>query len=325
MDEEMTHIDRFLPMLPADRDGYTILGQVMGMGWTMNDGVYVAREKKTQKLALCKILNYHGSTVGMQEIYALQVAKGQHGIIQIHKESYANSEHRLYLEYCDGGSLRDLLEKYHDALQHIPEAFLWHVAESILRALCFLHLGIPQVSTYLTPRHDWPPMYHGQLQLDYLYMTTPTSYPVGNSYPRIVLAELSGLYIGTPPKDRVGSKWRKDRTVDFFTMLRRKVRMHVEDEVNDWTEHEWYRANDIRNFATIMCELSYTNHSTLRQTHAREQIYSPEWIGLMDKLNGVLDTPMYDWANKPTVDVILREVLRAKKSALARIFEEPLL
>lgn len=43
--------------------------------------------------------------------------------------------------YCNGGSLEDLIQKYRQAGQQIPETFIWHVAVELGKALTYLWQG----------------------------------------------------------------------------------------------------------------------------------------------------------------------------------------
>lgn len=52
----------------------------------------------------------------------------------------------LYMEFCDRGSLKDLIKNYcqrnDQPVQRVPEEFAWHIFGSLLDGLAFLQIGV---------------------------------------------------------------------------------------------------------------------------------------------------------------------------------------
>lgn len=282
------------------------------MGWCKT--LYVARDNNTQKLALCKITTYSDYYRAAQEPKILELTQGHENIMQLCKYTTVGSEHRLYTEYCKGGILYDVYNTYYEAARPVPEAFLWHVGESILRALCFLQLGIPQEDPSLTPRDDWKPMHHGEPDLWHLFMAPVPSLSSGDTtYPRIVLGDLDNVWVGIAPEDRVHEEWCEDRTV---SVLEAVTKTWGQPGIKDWAHHEYHRTRDFAAFVETMRMLSNIHNSK----------YTPVYTRLLRQWKS-LDNDNESWDETwktPPVSVLLREFLDAKDSVLVNIDKDPL-
>jgi serine/threonine protein kinase len=99
----------------------------------------------------------------------------------------------IITEYCDKGTLTDLVIKYEFAETSIPERFIWDIFESLARAVVYLHYGpkllnefdqtdpassIPEIS----PDMSWDPVWHRDIILSNIFCTSNTEdqskYPI---------------------------------------------------------------------------------------------------------------------------------------------------
>ncbi|KAF1951965.1 hypothetical protein CC80DRAFT_552720 [Byssothecium circinans] len=120
---------------------------------------------------------------------------------------------QVYLEYCNKGTLHDMRRKHRRSGTKLPEAFLWHVFESLLRALCACHYGltkgddltITQMDAYAGGKETeegisecarWIPIKHCDIHPSYILLTSTASASNSSShsentyaYPRALLAD----------------------------------------------------------------------------------------------------------------------------------------
>lgn len=123
-------------------------GQIGGM----NGGVFVVRLKNVRgaRLQIAKKFPHTMPLTCAQQEIGL-VRKIRHDamtsylsafIVDNGPRPYAS----LYMEFCDRGSLKDLIMKYcqrnDSPVQRVPEEFAWHIFGSLLDGLAFLQIGV---------------------------------------------------------------------------------------------------------------------------------------------------------------------------------------
>ncbi|RYP34537.1 hypothetical protein DL767_004249 [Monosporascus sp. MG133] len=124
----------------------------------MNDGIYVVRKKLTGQLFVEK--NYNGAVPYLIPLIRSEINMMKdlihNSIIHYVASFVQDSPFRatVYMEYCDRGSLRDLILTYKDrkkshAPDFVPESFVWHVFVGIADALGYLATGRSCVSLSL--------------------------------------------------------------------------------------------------------------------------------------------------------------------------------
>ena len=107
--------------------------------------IHLMRSRSTRKLVARKTVEYARLAYNKPiEAAILQdiLPERHNNVIRLDAfEPYQLEGARYYFEYCSGGDLHQLVNRYrkHGAL--LPEPFIWHVYHQLLSALEFLHRG----------------------------------------------------------------------------------------------------------------------------------------------------------------------------------------
>ncbi|KAF1966524.1 hypothetical protein BU23DRAFT_661996 [Bimuria novae-zelandiae CBS 107.79] len=110
---------------------------------------------------------------------------------------------KIYMEYCTVGkdkkirTLDQLLaycrtsgSKDEPQKQYcLPEVFLWTVFESLLRAICFMHLGVRDSTLPLQLDPDWKPTMHCDFHTGNIFVSSNPDDDMNITYPRIVVGD----------------------------------------------------------------------------------------------------------------------------------------
>lgn len=141
--------------------------------------------RKNQVYILKRIpINPSDGAVLKREIELLHVLKHPNIIAFIdgYLPANINGQAHLVVEYCDRGSLSDLIKQYLKYNRknldrppaYIPEAFIWHVFESLASALAYIHFGIkgddlrnPSVPM---DKQAWPMILHRDVKPDNIFL-----------------------------------------------------------------------------------------------------------------------------------------------------------
>ncbi|CAI6332052.1 unnamed protein product [Periconia digitata] len=186
--------------LTQDRDPYTVIRRTDGKGHG-NAGIYLVKHSVTNQLAICKIVDIYAEwsvNAHRTESSILYRLKDHPNVVNIIGHT-GEPNFKLYLECCQGGNLERVAKTYRRVSQRIPEAFLWHVAESLARAVCTAHMGVLPNDESLTPQKDWDPIYHNDIITENVFMTLSVSNQ--DIYPRIVLGDFGGGKTNIPADD----------------------------------------------------------------------------------------------------------------------------
>lgn len=88
------------------------------------------------------------------------------------------------LEYCDAGSLQDMIDRHRQSRRDIPEEFAWHVLLGIANGLAFLHFGTRDTSRRGIA--DWDAICHLDLKPANVFLSTTDQ---EGPYPRVVVGD----------------------------------------------------------------------------------------------------------------------------------------
>ncbi|KAL8816916.1 MAG: hypothetical protein Q9191_008243 [Dirinaria sp. TL-2023a] len=175
-------------------------GAAQGGVGALNQGVDLVEAVSGSRQGQCFVLKRiqvepNKNSVLKREIELLHVLK--HPNIVKFIEGYIPANHngqaQLVMEFCDRGSLQDLIRKYikynaalpQDALEDawIPEAFIWHAFESLMSALAYIHHGVAgnDKSVPSVPKEveAWPLILHRDIKPDNIFLKSVPS----NSFP----------------------------------------------------------------------------------------------------------------------------------------------
>ncbi|KAK3072593.1 hypothetical protein LTR53_006547 [Teratosphaeriaceae sp. CCFEE 6253] len=89
----------------------------------------------------------------------------------------------LALPLCRGGTLQAFLKQFPDA---VSPAFIWHVGAQVIGALLYLHHGILDQATDITPAADWPMVFHEDCYPCNLLLQPAQAF---GAFPDVVLAD----------------------------------------------------------------------------------------------------------------------------------------
>ena len=159
------------------------------------------RARSTRQLVVRKTVDYARLAYGKPiEAFMLQdILPDRHpNIINLHSFEPCGLEGaRYYLEYCPGGDLHQLVNRYkaHNAL--LPEPFIWHVYKQLLSALAFLHRGFDP----RCPDRERKGICHRDLKPSNIFLRpNPASV-----YPDIVLADFGHATLNFATYDPAGT------------------------------------------------------------------------------------------------------------------------
>ncbi|KAF2022595.1 kinase-like protein [Setomelanomma holmii] len=127
---------------------WTISSQLDGVEGFFNRGIFLVKKGKNitgEAKAIMKRL----PTEAMQPSYArreITILAGLNHptILQLRDSHVPEHPHEtpwMVTEYCEHQTLKDLLQTYQIENRMVPEAFVWHVFDSLARAVHFCHHG----------------------------------------------------------------------------------------------------------------------------------------------------------------------------------------
>ncbi|KAF4629673.1 hypothetical protein G7Y89_g8473 [Cudoniella acicularis] len=172
------------------RDQYEVVHAIDpgdGTLGAMNGGVFVVRIKNLpSKLFIEKRFK---PDPGLNELFRKEIRmlhKVRHPALTSYSAGFINGLNlSVYIEFCDRGSLNDMINKYVEKVYTVPkpmpsEAFIWHAFGGLADALAYLQTGSswlhkpnPQI------KRDWVPILHRDIKPDNVLLRSRST--VGSS------------------------------------------------------------------------------------------------------------------------------------------------
>ncbi|EPE27244.1 Protein kinase-like (PK-like) [Glarea lozoyensis ATCC 20868] len=143
-----------------------------------NGGVFVVKLAEVPgKLFIQKKFKADKSSIDMAKTEIKLLRKCMHYSLTSYHAAFIDEKSlrpsaSLYIEFCDRGSLRDLLEQYSKRRNDrepptIPEAFIWHVFIGLMDGLAYLQTGRYCLSDpQTTVKSGWTPVLHRDIKPD---------------------------------------------------------------------------------------------------------------------------------------------------------------
>jgi len=127
---------------------WTIESELGGVDGTFNQGILFVRDNLQEDMRIMKVLPSEAMYPGFQarEMNILSRLH-HHNIITLydaHLPSPVTERHAspyLVSDYCDKGTLADLIKAWNESGKLIPESFVWQVFEALVAAVQYLHHG----------------------------------------------------------------------------------------------------------------------------------------------------------------------------------------
>jgi len=97
----------------------------------------------------------------------------------------------LYLEFCDGGDLHDLIDQYANHSTQIPESFIWHAFIQMAEALAFLHYGwsLEDNAPFTRSSPPWNRVIHRDIKPANIFLKFRTHHHWQSNYPDLKLGD----------------------------------------------------------------------------------------------------------------------------------------
>ncbi|KAK5124973.1 hypothetical protein LTR85_001163 [Meristemomyces frigidus] len=129
----------------------------------MGSGIYLIRDTKTgrpfveKRITIKRKDQQERALAESDALFQIYNAGFSYSINMIIEEFWdgATNYCSLILEYCDDGTVADVIQRYRNDKQPIPEPFVWHVLAGLTKALCFMHEGLDLDRPYDPPFPKW--------------------------------------------------------------------------------------------------------------------------------------------------------------------------
>ncbi|SLM33581.1 Serine/threonine/dual specificity protein kinase, catalytic domain [Lasallia pustulata] len=113
-------------------------------------------------------------------------AAGCPNVLKVYDWNHNKHENlaRIIYEYCPHGDLQSLIDFYDTQLLVFPEAFMWHIFQSVATAICYCARG----TTDDEPRPGWTEIVHKDLKPNNIFLSPP-DHDENPLYPTLKVAD----------------------------------------------------------------------------------------------------------------------------------------
>ena len=135
--------------------------------------IFKAKEKRSDRL---------------NEVYKLTNMPRHDRIIDFYEHKILATRCQLYFEYCEAGTVLEVLQAYHRIRLPVPESFVWHTYLQLAEGVAYLHQGYDHTKgpDSALPA-DWQTVIHVDLKAENVFLRTSNRHPLG--YPDIVIGD----------------------------------------------------------------------------------------------------------------------------------------
>ena len=179
---------------PLDNHFQRLPGQdpnTMGAQGCFNAGIVVVERRQDGKKCIEKRLKPDQVLSGGAELEIAILRGLKHPNVCQYIDAFIDKNPRrpraiLYVEYCELGTLDDVLEKYFQRRQRVPEGAVWSIFMQLTKALGYCQLGIQNaLRREEVPCLGWVGVVHRDMKPDNIFLSSRSDL----SFPRVVLGD----------------------------------------------------------------------------------------------------------------------------------------
>ncbi|KAI4958137.1 hypothetical protein J4E86_003733 [Alternaria arbusti] len=166
---------------------WIIESELGGVDGTFNQGILFVRDNLQEDMRIMKVLPSEAMYPGFQAREMNILSRLHHrNIITLydaHLPSPVTERHAspyIVTEYCDHGTLADLIKIWNEHGELLPESFVWQVFEALVAAVQYLHHG---PYPYNEAAYNWDPITHRDIIPSNIFLKSdtqviPSDYPI---------------------------------------------------------------------------------------------------------------------------------------------------
>ncbi|KAI9800909.1 MAG: hypothetical protein M1833_003046 [Piccolia ochrophora] len=175
-----------------DRRYRKIINLVAGAGdqgcW--NEGIYLVQNRRSGVFAVQKILKSEDVAFGSAELEIRILRDLRHRHVVTYVDAFLDTfsyTASLFTEYCDLGTLDELIARFATHRRLIPEDFIWHVFTSLIEGLVYCHTGhtSSNMVSHYTHKPGWLTVLHRDLKAGNIFLQTCATSP----FPQVKLGD----------------------------------------------------------------------------------------------------------------------------------------
>jgi NIMA (never in mitosis gene a)-related kinase len=298
---------------------YQVVRHLTSVGGAYNRGIFLMKDVQNQGIRICKAPDNSGSPKSQEAAILLRL-RGHKHIVHIYDHKLGPvrpsgpSFERIYMQYCDSGTLRHVISKYQQLSKNVPEGFIWAAFEGVAKALRYCHTGIQfnqqgarRLST--KPEEEWDPVLHRDILPANVFLSSRED-QTSSVYPNAVLGDFGAATTSS----RLGTGGGEEQF-----MVKARV-----PEGNQYTT-----ASDVFQLGLLVWCLCYRVQEAPQGYQGMlpitdEEIRNGFWpysTELRDTIHACL---MWKPANRITAEQLVKMISLARENLKGRVGEDPL-